>query len=211
MTKILFVPISIVGCGKSTVFRTLCLLYPNFAHIENDNFDFKPAFYNAIQTALNDASVDVVLLDRNNHLPMHRKEIITRFKKPNVRVVALLFVPKGSLAQNMRGHVLGRIALRGDNHQQIKGESDFAKTKMIVNSFVKSFTPYDANDPIDSQFDHVIQMDGNRESSEENVRRIVRYCSSLKPGQNPDFPQVSNERIKNALRKSLAFQVDRND
>ncbi|GEQ68850.1 hypothetical protein JCM33374_g2519 [Metschnikowia sp. JCM 33374] len=207
MSKVLFVPISIVGCGKSTVFRTLHSMYPSFAHIENDNFDNKAAFFNEIRSKLRDPQVSAVLLDRNNHLHMHRKEIIQKFKSDGVILVALLFVPPHSSAQEMRGLVLGRIASRGDNHQQVKGESDFKTAKMIVNSFVKNFAPFDQNDPVDGQFDHVIQMKIGKESSEANVRRIVDFYADEIAGTS-DFTRVSNADIAIEFKKSLGFQVD---
>ncbi|OBA21794.1 hypothetical protein METBIDRAFT_229062 [Metschnikowia bicuspidata var. bicuspidata NRRL YB-4993] len=208
MTKILFVPISIVGCGKSTVFRTLRLLYPGLVHIENDRSESKAAFYGEIASALSDPSVDAVLLDRNNHLHMHRKDIVENFKGENVTLVALLFVPKGTLAQQMRGHVLGRIALRGDNHPQVKSKSDFGKAKMIVNSFVRNFAPYDAEDPVDGQFDYVVEMDGSRESSEENVRRIVRFCNGVGLPGGVSVPERSAAETRQELLRSLAYKVD---
>ncbi|KAM9923354.1 hypothetical protein OXX59_005229 [Metschnikowia pulcherrima] len=213
MPKILFVPISIVGCGKSTVFRTLRQLAPGFVHIENDNFDNKPAFYNAIRTALSDSTTVAVLLDRNNHLRMHRREILNKFKAEGVLIVALLFVPKSTSAQQMRSLVLDRIASRGDNHQQVKGESDFGKAKMIVNSFVKNFAPFNPSDAIDSQFDHVIDMDTGKESSEENVRRIANFCNEIfaETAGESEFISIDETQISQALQSSLAFQVGKDD
>ena len=91
--KVLLVPISTVGSGKTTLARCLAILFPDLiGHVQNDNIQVKksaPFFEQKIMDLF--LSRDYVFADRNNHLFQHRQGICTVFKKeyPGGRIVAL--------------------------------------------------------------------------------------------------------------------------
>lgn len=178
--KILLVPISLVGCGKSTVFRAMASLCAHVAHLENDTCPLKAEYYKAVDAALQDPHIECVLLDRNNHLPLHRKEIMARYRHvPGLRIVALLFVPQNVGAKHMYKALLDRISQRGDNHPQVKSSTDFGKARMILGSFVKSFVNYNVHDAADAQFDAAVDMAWGPEASRANVATIMALLGRL--------------------------------
>lgn len=211
--KYIFIPISIVGCGKSTVFRTLTELSPLFVHIENDYFSNKRAFYEKLQKLL-EGEVPYILVDRNNHIKMHRQQLIENFKSSGVCFVALLFVPPNINKKRLYETNWKKIESRGDNHPQVKSGSDVGQAKMILGLFIKKFDPFVPNGRFDSQFDHVLQMKYGKESSRENVDKILDFVKQSqthshegKANLNCDLSKISKEMIDTAFKKSMEFKI----
>lgn len=200
---VIFVPISIVGCGKSTIFRALADLYPGLVHIENDVCGNKSTFYSRIDQLVKDKSVQGILLDRNNHLEQHRKEIVRKYRTPEVKLVALVFVNKSEL-EAAKTLAINRIRERGDNHPQIKSQSKKGQAMMIINSFARDFAPFDRNNDADGQFDDVLTMSIGQDSSFKNVGAISQYYQDFLGNQEL---AATNEQIKTAVEKSLCFTV----
>lgn len=182
--KYVFVPIAVVGSGKSTTFRTLKCLHPEFAHIENDNFEDKKLFYDAIHKSLKSHSV--VLLDRNNHLLQHRSQIASHFQKDDTVLVALVFA--SSANKDLRRLVTQRLDKRGANHQTIK---DTKTARMVIGMFFKQFNPFDPRNKPDSLFDYSIPMSVKQESLKENAMRILRFLQEKGVTQHEDARAVS--------------------
>lgn len=205
--KVVFVPISIVGCGKSTIFRALCSVFPNFRCIENDSCSSKGAFYRQAKDALADPSVTGVLLDRNNHLLNHRKEIMQNFRQNEVFLVALLFMPLAGKASEVYDTSWDRITRRGDNHPLVKAESEVAKSRMIINSMCKHFVNYNRTGPYDSQFDYVVQLSLGKESSRRNIQTIVGCYERICKEKGMDEKMPSPDMLDEAINESLVFQI----
>lgn len=216
--KYIFVPISIVGCGKSTVFRTLTGISSRFAHIENDYFSSKRAFYDELQKLVH-GEVPYILVDRNNHLHMHRQQLIELFKKHAVCFVALLFLPA-----NMNKKVFDtnwkKMVKRGDNHPQLKSATNVGQVKMVLSLFIKNLDPYNPREKFDAQFDHVLDMRFGSESSRENVDKILDFVYQAESYGLVDalsrladnsaangLTRFTKEEIDAAFKKSLAFNV----
>lgn len=91
--KYLIVPIATIGVGKTTLGRSLTILYPDlFGHIQNDNISAKKASA-VFEQSIMDQFVhkNIVYADRNNHLFQHREGICKAFKTeyPGGTVIAL--------------------------------------------------------------------------------------------------------------------------
>lgn len=220
--KYIFVPIAIVGCGKSTVFRTLTGLSNRFVHIENDYFSNKKGFYEALKKLL-DGPSRYILVDRNNHLKMHRQQIFNNFQGEDVRFVALLFVPTNVNKKRLFDTNWKKIHSRGDNHPQVKSGSEGAQAKMILNSFIKNLDPYNPKSPHDKHFDFTLSMKFGPESSRENVNIILDFVKKLEaatlsstsrePGIEPagetgNMTEYSAEDVDLAFKNSMQFKVD---
>lgn len=201
--KYLLVPISVLGCGKSTICRTLCILYPNFAQVENDSCYNARQFYQKIQNATETAWA--VFADRNNHLQKHRTDLIERFKTDSVTTVAVLFVPKSMPRQKLFKLCMDRILGRGDNHKTIKGSSEYGKAKMILNRFFKDYAPYDASLEKEGKFDYVLPLQLHENSSLGNVKRIIQFLSEASGGE---LPIPTDEEIKHAYDAALQYKID---
>lgn len=218
--KYIFVPISIVGCGKSTVFRTLTALSNRFVHIENDYFSGKKGFYEALGKLI-DGPAPYILVDRNNHLKMHRQQILDNFQGDDVRFVALIFVTANVNKKRLFETNWKKIHSRGDNHPQVKSGSEAVQAKMILNSFIKNLDPYNPKVPCDSRFDYALVMKFGPETSRENVDIILKFVKKLESGllaganstqslENPSIAEKtepSDEAINTAFQKSMQFKV----
>lgn len=215
--KYIFVPISIVGCGKSTVFRTLAGISSRFVHIENDYFSGKRAFYQAL-TELLEGPEPYILIDRNNHLKMHRRQLLDIYKNDNVRFVALLFVPATLNKKRIFDVNWKRIISRGDNHPQVKSGSNTGQARMILSLFIKDFDAFDPKGKFDSQFDYVLQMKYGNESSRDNVDILLNFIAKLEKNaasiglteaETGNLPTVqwTKDEVDSLFKKSLAFKV----
>lgn len=201
--KYIFVPISTLGCGKSTIFRILKRIYPEWAHVENDDCKSKRDFLARISKEL--STHNVVLLDRNNHQKLHREQIIDSFKKPEVVLVALEFVDATLDQDRLRNTTFKRVDLRGDNHQNIAGSSQKGLTRSIMNRFFKEFTPLE-DSGCDAQFDHRLKMDLGLDSSLTNAKRILQFMVDVT--EIPDLP--SDTLLREEYQRSLAYKAQPN-
>lgn len=197
--KYVFAPISVVGCGKSTTFRTLELLRPAWAHIQNDRCSTKNEFFSKIREALDTS--DVVLLDRNNHLRKHRQEITMNLKGPGVRLVALLFVDLTFSPDLLRDLLDERIVARGDNHPTINAASSGNFARGILMTFLKSYQDFDPTKEGDKDFVPLyMTLDG--ESSKQNARRILEFINKETGEPIPD-----ESEIELAFQEACAYVV----
>lgn len=200
--KYLLVPISTVGCGKSTTFRILTQLYPEWAHIENDNCLNKKHFLAQIEESLKTSNV--VLFDRNNHLLLHRKEISRIFKAEDVKLIALVFVDEKIPLKKLWDTTFTRIKDRGDNHQNIKSSTNSNEAKKIIGSFIKQFQPFSQRNQGDCDFTR-LQMSLKGQSSKENAKRILAYLQNLDPQLVPKIPDA--EELQQLFEKSLEYKA----
>lgn len=201
--KYILVPVSTVGCGKSTTFRILTSLYPEWIHVENDNCSSKKVFYRELTNALR--RTDVVLLDRNNQLQKQRAEIFHLLAAPDVCLVALVFVAADVPKKQLWDFTFDRIRKRGDNHQQIMSLTNVGMAKMIVSRFVKEFEPYDGASEGDSHY-IPLQMTLSEHLSMENALRILKFLHGQDSAIVKEIP--SDGTLWRFYREALEHQVD---
>ena len=79
--KILILPVSIIGSGKTTLAKVLSNVCPySFCHIQNDNMPRKFTAKHFLSHVLKAFEThQVVFADKNNHLGMHREKIAQLF------------------------------------------------------------------------------------------------------------------------------------
>lgn len=214
-TKFVFVPISTIGCGKTTVFHTLKLLFPDWGHVQNDDIP-RNAKLKIVDRALQLlADSPAVLFDRNNSSLRERRDIFKMVdeKRSNyldgmfvIKYVALNFVPSETTDDELWNITFGRVKERGDNHQLIKSGSDEELARKVMMSFIHRFQPLDADKLPDLQFHHVINMKLAKNSSLENVKIIIDSLAKAFSKLMPTLKVPSEELIEMAFGESLAYQ-----
>lgn len=194
----MFVPVSIPGCGKSTYFRALLSLFPEWSHVENDKIKSKRELFNKAKAGLKHSAV--LLFDRNNHLGMHRKEIFEHLLDfQPLELVALVFVDQNTDKAKLTKIVNERIAKRGDNHATIDGNSPMAKR--IVGRFRNELQPLDPAKESDVHYRHRIQLDPFALPT-DNLHAILDFCE-----QSMGVVQSSEDQIHAALKESMGYTV----
>lgn len=217
--KYVLVPISTVGCGKTTVANALLKLYPAWGHIQNDDISsgHKPTMLVKLCTDFLKFS-NVVFLDRNNHQLRERAQIFTDFPKqgnPNFVdyvFIALNFNPytksKGTSAdQKAFDLTRDRILSRGDNHQTIDAGSDSKKAIGILAGFKNRYQPLDVSRTPDSEFDLVIDLDSTRpDSSRYNLDTIINSLNKHYPEVLEGRALPTKQELDDAFEYSLSYQ-----
>ncbi|CAG8781355.1 18773_t:CDS:2, partial [Dentiscutata erythropus] len=204
--KTLLVPVATIGCGKTTIALTLASLF-NFGHIQNDNITGKNVrleFHNNIIREFENK--DVVIADRNNHIQELRKTLIEAIARqyPNIRIVALYW-NHGINPDEIFQITSQRILLRGDNHQSLTPENP--KYESIIRSFLHGFEPLDSNNGIDHNFDHVIDLDINKDVK-TNLLHILEELRLILGIEKPDASSIdaaieSAMSYKPSIRKNV--------
>lgn len=209
--KYILVPIAVVGSGKTTVFRTLQNLFPQWGHVQNDNYQTpKPFREECIDSLL---KLTVLLLDRNNAMKRERREIIDQLKKMRLgkilpdfgfRFIGVNF-GAAQKSPEFEKIVSERVMKRGDEHQSIKASSQEARTSRIVSDLVRrleqpnlknkseskdgEIVPLYEQDELafpDDKFHEVINVDITKHDSLEIAKQIWKYLK--------DVPELEEER-----------------
>ena len=196
-TKILIIPVAIVGSGKTTLARVLSSVSPrSFAHIQSDNvFSKKNAaaqFTKAVIEAFK--THDVVYADKNNHLFQHRQTICREFKQlyPGGSVVLLDWQvekhDRSRVIQFCKNRIMSRYDFyvtdncRGENHQCLT-PSLVPQFEGIIRNFISKRDPVDVTLPADSLVDRIVSMDLFGELR-DNLERACRQLSWTVPSQS---------------------------
>ncbi|KAI3405129.2 trl1 [Candida oxycetoniae] len=211
--KYVFVPIATIGCGKTTVFNTLSLLFPDWVHIQNDNISRKSKLKITDQTLKALEVHSVVLFDRNNSLYRERKQIFTTVAEKrkqhlddfiDIKFIGLNFVHDIS-EQQLWDITFERVEKRGDNHQSIKSNKDKELATKVMQGFIDRFQPVNTEKQPDCQFDHVINLKLTKsDSSLENVEIIINDIMENFPKLIPTKP--SEEVIEEMFKTSLEYK-----
>lgn len=211
--KYVLVPISTIGCGKTTIAVALTRLFPKWGHFQNDDLTAGNKPQRLVQRCLDYLMLeDVVFFDRNNHQFRERAQIFTDFPKfakfadDEYVFIALNFNPYESHASNTRDITSARILKRGDNHQSIFASSDSqAKIMGILDGFKSRFQPLQTSRQPDENFDFVIDLDTSTEnSSRENLERIIIALHENYPEIVPET--FSKEQLDTAFEFALAYK-----
>ncbi|KAK6460939.1 RNA ligase-domain-containing protein [Scheffersomyces coipomensis] len=209
--KYVIVPIATIGCGKTTVFETLTHLFPDWVHIQNDNIG-KSAKIKIVEKTvieLNQTNYPVVLLDRNNCEYRERRQILQDFetysKKYQVEPFTVKFIGLNFVGDKDKLFVkkitLDRIKKRGDNHQSIKSATDEETSRRVLDNFIYRFQAVDTTKYPDNQFDLMIDLDLEAESSLINVHTVLQTLHTEFPALVKNIPD--EEAVKVAFEKAL--------
>lgn len=200
-TKFLLVPISTIGCGKTTTSLVLCNLFPEtFGHVQNDDITGKDKAQLIKRSLELLKSKKCVVVDRNNHQYLHRKQIfqwVQQHKEEylpydtNIQIIAVPFFDYSHIDKVFK-ITTQRVLDRGDNHQSIKLSSEGEKKVLgIMNGFLKHFQKLDLNKLPDSQFDNVIQgldVTNKKNSSLLNAKIIIKALNKEYSSLVPEIP-----------------------
>lgn len=205
--KYILVPIAILGCGKTTVSVALSVLN-DWGHCQNDDIPsgknkVKQYILNLIDSL---EEHDVVIADRNNHQLRERTQLITDLTQESAArgyelvFVALNFLPEG-VTPKVWDITSNRVKNRAGQHQTITDMPDKMVTN-IMKGFVGRFQPLMPSASPDDQFDSIVNLSIDKDSSEKNVRAV---CDHMRKhyGMNLEF---TDEQFHNAMRAAFAYQ-----
>lgn len=218
--KYCVMPISTIGCGKTTTFNILTNLF-GWGHVQNDDIQGLKNYPIAVLKLLNDHTV--VFADRNNHKARERKTLFDKLNerrsehlRPDiaVRYVGVCFV-RNAKSSEFFEVTRARVFDRGDKHQSTKAKSHPDEVLAAMKGFAHAFDAPQLEKPLDeavidgdryappdNQFDVLINVDIEKMSSLEIAQRIARV---LKERYNVDVPERSDADWQNAFEKALAY------
>jgi tRNA ligase len=207
-TKFVIMPVSVIGCGKTTVFAALSRLF-GWGHIQNDELDVpakskKNALMNGASDLLNDSRV--VLVDRNNHKFMEREQIIEDMneRRKNIRYICLNFWPDNIKEGDVWKITRKRIAERGDNHATIKAAKDSdTKVDKIMKGFIGRFQPVVTTKNPDALFDLIIDMNV-LQGSRYNLEHAVKVLHETYPMLVPNLP--TPQELNSAFDAAMSYK-----
>jgi tRNA ligase len=199
---IILVPISTIGCGKTTIAVALQQLF-GWGHVQNDNITGKgrpPRFTKEVLSQLEDKPV--VFADRNNAQRHERKQILddVRIPHPEIRLVALNFVHTPETISKIRETTQARVLARGDNHQTIQAATDSKKVIGIMEGFINRYERCNPSAPPDDGFDNIIDLDPTQDSR-ANLETVISQLHNLYPKLFSDMP--TSEDLDDAINFSL--------
>lgn len=219
-TKFLIFPISVIGCGKTTVAMTLNNLFPNtWGHIQNDDIYGKNDKSLLIKKSLEllaKPEIKCVFVDRNNHQIRERQTLFDWVKKykehympydTNIQIIGISFAPSNKL-DLIKDVTANRILQRGDNHQTIKlTKLGNKKTMGILSGFWKRYQPINLNRSPDDLFDMVVELDftSDKDCSLRSTKKIVNDLAEKYPVLISE--QIDESEIRSAFDKALNFKL----
>lgn len=209
--KYVLVPISTIGCGKTTTFFTLTDLFPDWGHVQNDDIGKSSRQKLVDRTLAMLRQFNVVFSDRNNHQIRERAQFMkqmsdyrSKYLPSNVivKIIAVNFVPHGTSEQELWKLTHERVLKRGDNHQSIKFAADQALAESVMDGFITRFQPLNTEREPDSLFDHVIDLKLSEDSSLENAKIILSELRSL---VDFEIKAVSDDEFAASFQKALKY------
>ncbi|KAI8054029.1 RNA ligase-domain-containing protein [Syncephalis plumigaleata] len=200
--KLVIAPVATIGCGKTTLSRALADLL-KAEHVQNDNIEEgrgKRVKFNAMLVKALE-NHDIVIADRNNHMPDHRKNIAETVRSacPQAALVIIYFKQAEQGAQFELA--LQRIQERGEHHQLVT-PSKTPNYRGIIRMFLRDFTPPDPKlNPEDAVYDLIISIE-SADTVENNLNHVL---SKLLP--ITDISPPSSSEIAEAANKSLQYRL----
>jgi tRNA ligase len=196
----ILVPISTIGCGKTTIGLALTSLF-GWGHIQNDDImgpRRPPRFTKMLLDQIDQCPA--VFADRNNASKHERKQLLTdvKLQSTTARLVALNFVHKDIDA--IRQVTQKRVLERGDNHQTIQAATDMNKVVGIMEGFISRFEPCNPEQEPDAGFDAIIDLDPTA-GSRENLEIIIKELHRQYPSFVKEIP--SAEDMDAAIKAAL--------
>lgn len=209
-TKYVILPVSTIGCGKTTLFASLRHLF-GWGHVQNDELQVaqkQKKHYLACESIRLLEDTGAVLVDRNNHKYELRATIMKDMNqcRKNLVFVCVNFWPNGKIAKEDLWKVTRkRVEERGDNHVTIKRSQNGDKeTDKIMRIFVNGFEPLETSREPDDQFDSVIDLDVVK-GTRQNLQLVVEQLHKRYPELVPEMP--SEQALDEAFNAGLKYHA----
>lgn len=205
--KYVILPVATIGCGKTTVFHILKSIFPNWAHIQNDDISNTSKLKIVDRTLQGLKDHDVVMFDRNNSGLNERDQFFLDFSKKRdyyladdapVKFICLNFIHDIS-DDDLWNLTKSRVFARGDNHQSIKSDMDPQTTIKVMKSFIGRFRPVNPKRSPDSQFDKIIDLQLGKDTSLTNAKLIIDTL-------NQEFPELIKNQIPSDYELKQSFE-----
>ncbi|KAH3669187.1 hypothetical protein WICMUC_005026 [Wickerhamomyces mucosus] len=210
-TKYVLIPISSIGCGKTTISLALSKILNNVEFVSNDDMKSSSKFFNRSKQVL--TRNKAVIMDKNNHKFKLRENIFLTFENTesvvDLKYICLNFIGIDSYHKSKKFWDLTtqRVFKRGDNHQSIKAESsNKSQIYKIMKMFVNQIEPVDISKNPDIKFDLVIdlQVTDQDDSSLDNIRLIIHKIHEKYPQLIPKLP--SEGLLVQSYQEALQFK-----
>lgn len=224
------VPIASIGCGKTTTFKILTTLMPQWGHVQSDDY-FKKALKFQEKCLRELDSRQVVMIDRNHHKSVVRSDLFRSFSHHEssfvmpsilIRYVGLNFMSKGMSDDNLK-FLQNRLIRRGDNHQTLRVKQEGDSMSRMAKGFYETFTAPTLRNPIDhelpvsiqgSEYKHpddgfstIINLDCTEEdSSLRNAKTVLHELAKIYP--DIEIPQFSEEQWLAAFEEAKAYKPE---
>lgn len=188
--KLLIIPISTIGAGKTTLAKLMRGFSESFGHIQNDNiksakgkFLFEKTVMDAFRTH------STVFADRNNHLEIHRLRLSEQFKAiyPNGRILALDWEIQNLPPQEVIDESIARVIRRGENHQTLTPSNPVFRK--VAASFVRHRAPFDRRNNCDRLVDDVLRMNLS-DCPIQHVKNLYKKIDNLLGTDLPDEEEI---------------------
>ncbi|QKX56105.1 uncharacterized protein TRUGW13939_03205 [Talaromyces rugulosus] len=206
--NVVLVPVSSIGCGKTTVALALVKLF-NWGHIQNDNIGKQKNKPKRFVLELTNAMAlsPVVIADRNNHQKRERKQLMDDVTEvvSDTKYVAIQWVHEPHQLDNLRHVTRDRVLSRGDNHQTIRAATENLGTITgIMEGFLNRFEAVDTDREPDINFHEVINL--NIGPSRDSLETVIIRLHELFPKIVERLP--SSEEMDAAIEAALSdYQV----
>lgn len=212
-TKYILVTLATIGCGKTTTSLALQNLYPDLVgHVQNDNIQ-RPVGHQLVTLGLEQLmDKPIVILDKNNHKLIERKQIFDDLEKynklyPNIKVICLNFLNRNSNPKNddnLWQLTRDRTLKRGDGHQSIQLSSLGQKqVESIMKGFISRFEKLNLRREPDSLFDLVIDLEVGEDSSFRNLKIIDQKLREVAKNDIAFPPIPSSEDYQKAFTNAI--------
>lgn len=222
--KYFVVPIATIGCGKTTTFKILTELFPEWGHVQNDDvLKAKDFPIKCLETLF---ALPLVFVDRCNHMSREREKLfsdLTRLRSDyllpsvGIRYVGVNFV-KNASSEELRKITEERVLARGDNHQSTKAASNPEVVKKVMDAFIARFqspqlTTEDKGGIVrvgadylrpDSEFEIIINAEVEENSSLKNAKLIWRELA--KRFEEVEQKEPTEEEWAAAYERALAYE-----
>ncbi|KAI8911065.1 RNA ligase-domain-containing protein [Gorgonomyces haynaldii] len=193
--KMLIIPVATIGSGKTTLARSLSLLYPEMGHIQNDNMTGKRVAHSFIQAIVQAFETkSIVFADRNNHMKKHREQLCEMFRSyyPEGTIVCLNWNIEKYDPKRVVQETVKRVIARGENHQSLTPQND--SFKRVINDFVYHRHPVDPQS--ESELDIVVEMD----LFKDTLIHLKNVCQTLQ------FEDKSDQEILKAIETAKSWK-----
>ena len=203
--NIILVPISTIGCGKTTVSLSLSFLF-GWGCVGNNTIEARNRPYKFAEKVLEELTKKpVVFADRNNVQKFQRNQLILHFlrKRRQARMIALNFVNNEASLENIRKVTLDRILPRIENDQGSDTGLQKDRAVDIMDDFIERFEKLDILGWPDRNFDAVIDLNPTLDSR-ANLEILVEGLRSIFPKLITKVPtkEELDVAFSSALNKS---------